>query len=276
MPDQQEPQNTQSTASTEPTAPAQTTTETPAENNTENVVIDPKEALSTDIVKLIEKARADEKSKQYGKLQRLESEYTAAKNRIGTLEDQLSEITKKLNAEPDTKKTSENKEGETKGTLDADAIDRAIKAAASATLERAEKEIFGPQIAALQAELKETRALDQAREVEGYKNRLLEANKDAIIPELLAGNSKEELDTSLVLAKQAFARTAEILTQRQQTATSNAQHKLPPVPSVNGGTAPATTTEVKSMSHSDYASQREQVLAQASQAAKAALQAQAE
>lgn len=258
------------TSTTETPATTHDPKAAPAAGGAPTGEVTPTEALSADINKLIEKARADEKKKQYGKIEKMETDYAASQAKIASLEEQIATLIKK-SGEPSKKEEKPPEGGEGVKGITQEQLDAAIRAAASSTLDRAEKEIFGPRIAQLEAQLIEAQKRDEARDLQDYRNRLIESNKDSIIPELVVGSTREELDTALISAKQVFARTAEALTQKQTAASAGAAGKLPPVPSVNGGAAPATGSEVRTMSSKEFAANRDRLLAEASKAAKAAL-----
>jgi hypothetical protein len=228
--------------------------------------------LAVDIKAALAKARQDEKDKQYAALEKVRGEKKAAEAQLTQAQETIASLTKQLEktaipATPPPPKDSP------------EAIEKRLVAAAesvaSAVLERAEKEIFGPKITALENQLADAKKQVERSELAAYRQTLIEANKGAIIPELVSGNSKQELDDALVTAKQSFARIAQSIQARQTVAVTTAGESLVPLPPTNaGGGSPQDQTpgpKVRGMSQSDYAKSREALLKDASEQARKAL-----
>jgi hypothetical protein len=128
--------------------------------------------------------------------------------------------------------------------------------------------------------------LDQAAEIENYRNKLITENQGKCIPELVVGKTKEELDASLKNSMSIFAKYGKIETPlgpngalpvTQTTTTSagnvpttatNTQATTPvqeAAPSAPPFTPPAVTTvadeNIKGMSIEEFARRREELQA---------------
>jgi len=216
--------------------------------------------LKADINKLIEKARKDEKDKQYGTVEKLRGELEAARSVIS----EKDSVIKNLSVKPEDKKPEDKK---VEGGLTEDKLQIVLAAA----LKRMEDEVFSPQLAKIQAE-NDTLKRDLAtKDLNEYRTRLLSENDGQIIPELVAGTTREELDTTLIQAKQIFARTAEALTKRAKGVADSATQKLPSLPPANGnGTATpgGAETSTRNMSLTEWSKNRVEMLKAASAAAR--------
>jgi hypothetical protein len=224
--------------------------------------------LKADINSLLAKARKDEKDKMHSRVERAEAEAAALRAQLQTQTEALKGINEKLSTTPATP-PAKPAEG---APAPADAIEKAVAAAAETVLKRAETEIFGPQIKALEAQLAQTTAALQQKELSEYRNGLLEANKDAIIPELVTGTNREELDAALIRAKQSFASIAEALKQKFTAGATG----LPPVPTPTAGASQQVpgsggVPAVNGMSLKEFSARRSELLASAAAAARAAI-----
>jgi hypothetical protein len=216
--------------------------------------IDP---LGIDIKAALEKARKQEKDKLYQQMQAQDARLKELEENNKKLLEALSN--KKAEEKPEPK--PENK-GEAKG-IDEDAITRATEGAFKLAEQKFMKmlEEANGRVMALENQLK-------SNDISTYKNQLIEANKDAIIPELIVGTTREELDTSLITAKQAFARLEQRFGKLAgkenagSAAAPTAASITIPTPAVAGQAAPgaAKTVDVSRMSPAEYKSHREALL----------------
>lgn len=248
---------------TPPTSPPETPPTTP----------DP-DPLTVDIKDAIQRARKEEKDKLYSRITQTETEVKAAREALEQAQEQNRKLTESLSkltqGDGDKEGDKGGKGGES--SVSADDIQRAIDAAARTTLERAEKEIFGPKLAALEEANKALQTQLKAKDLDAYKNSLIEANKEAIIPELVIGETKEELDNALVVAKQAFAKVAQTLTSRKEDVATHSANQIPPLPSLAKGNSPTDApASVGQLTDEEYAEKRAALLREASEQVRGAL-----
>lgn len=234
--------------------------------------------LSVDIKAAVQKARQQEKDKLYAELQRHQTEASAAKAQNAQLTAALEELNKKLGAIPAPSAAPETKEKVAPAAAPAPTgadMEKLLNTAVTTALKRAEDTIFGPRIAALEAQVKQADAELKKRDLEAYRGDLIANNKEGIVPELVTGSTREELDLSLVRAKQAFAQIAKVVAEKVGVNPAT----LLPLPPINGGAGKVGNgTEVLSsvgaMSDTEYAAKRAEILKVASEAARAQLQSQ--
>ena len=193
---------------------------------------------------LIAKARKDEKAKQYKTIEKLRKDLkTMTENnnsnliRIGELEKENEELNKKL--------TSTN-------TGDSEAVKtlREELATAQSKLETAESELKKLKESEVDESALRTQIENEVKaeyEVKNYRLELLAKNQDIIVPELITGTTKEELDASLETAKARSEQIRQQLgittSQTQQTNTGSAfSNRMPAVSSPSAGSATATVS----------------------------------
>jgi len=223
--------------------------------------------LTVDINAAIEKARQQEKQKLYGELERSKAEAAAARAQLANVNAALEAISKK---EEELKKgqpepINKGNEPAPKGPD----VDVLINTAITAALKKAEEMVFGPKISALEAQVSGYQKDLLARDLASYRESLIAANKDSIVPELVTGGTRDELELSLARAKQAFAQIAETV------AATLGKSGTIPLPPVSGGKGKVTNgtevlSSVGSMSLAEYSAKRTELLKAASEAAKAA------
>ena len=192
---------------------------------------------------LIAKARKDEKAKQYKTIEKLRKDLkTMTENnnsnliRIGELEKENEELTKKL--------TSTN-------TGDSEAVKtlREELATAQSKLETAESELKKLKESEVDESALRTQIENEVKaeyEVKNYRLELIAKNQDIIVPELITGTTKEELDASLETAKarsEQIRQQLGITSQTQQTNNGSAfSNRMPAVSSPSAGSATATVS----------------------------------
>ena len=266
------PTGTPDTTGTTPTTTNNSGTGTPDTQTPPTTPPTTEDPLTIDIKAAVQKARQEEKDKVYGRITQAETDAKAAREALADAQAQmktLNETLNKMNA-GSPPKTGEEPQKKAPPTSSED-IQKAIEAAARTTLERAEKEIFGPRLAILEKANQDLTTQLKTKDLDAYRKSLIEEHKEAIIPELVTGETKELLDESLVVAKQAFARIASALTQQQGDVANRAANRIPPLPSLNKGNAPDAQTSVFQLSDSEYAERREALLREASEQVRGSL-----
>lgn len=166
-----------------------------------------KEGLTEDQVnERVQKARKEEKDKLYPQLEEVKSA--------------LREVQEELKAEREQKEAVKREaqkqaEEERKAKLSADEVTREMVARLEEQLkeEREERERF-------KSELEER---SRREEINRYKQNALQAAGNELIPELVKGNSVEEIDRSIQIAK---ARYAEVVEKAKEEARKQFQRGL--------------------------------------------------
>lgn len=246
--------------------------------------IDP---LKADINKLIENARKQEKEKLYGEITTLKETAKTHKElaearaaELASLKAKFDEVSKKIKP-ADDKGGEGDKGGDDKkpaGLGEAD-VDRIVNATVAATAKQ-----FETALAEANAKIQELSTAREQETLSQYRERLISENKDYIVPELVTGTTREALDTSLVTAKQVFARLSKSLKPANgggdggdgaALPETTSTLTLPPTPNVNNNGAPGAPTkvDVKRLSNKDYAANREALLKAAAAEARKALTA---
>lgn len=221
--------------------------------------------LATDIGKAIEKARQQERSKLYPELETLKGSNKALEAR---LQEQAALIAKlqeegEGEGEGDQGKGKKGVPGMSAADLEA-IISRAVKVS---------EDKFKSDLDAAQKRISELEGGIKTRDLDAYRNRLISENQDTIIPELVQGQTQDDLDQALVVAKQAFARLQERLnngkgngdgpaTQRQLPLPQSTQRQLP------GGQG---SVDVRTMSNEEYSKHRSDLLKAAGAEARKSL-----
>lgn len=192
---------------------------------------------------LIAKARKDEKAKQYKTIEKLRKDLkTMTENNNGNL-IRIGEL-EKDNEELRTKLTSTNN-----GDSEAVKTLREELATAQSKLETAEAELKNLKDSAVDESALRTQIENEVKaeyEVKNYRLELIAKNQDIIVPELITGTTKEELDASLETAKarsEQIRQQLGITSQTQQTNTGSAfSNRMPAVSSPSAGSATATVS----------------------------------
>jgi DNA repair exonuclease SbcCD ATPase subunit len=181
---------------------------------------------------LIAKARKEEKEKQYKSLEKLKGQVNTLTEqhnndllKIADLEKQLQEAKEKLTTagSGDSEEVKTLKETVKTLTADKEALDKKVK-----DLE-ANKPVSREEVEA------EVRAeLEAEYEVKTYKaEKMAELKDDILVPELVFGNTKEEIDSSIQSAlerSEAIRKSLGVSTDKKQKRTP----KSPANPSVSG------------------------------------------
>lgn len=244
----------------------------------EDEKIDP---LTTDIKAAIEKARKQEKDKLYGQIEetkkaaKLAEDLAAARdNEVKTLKQQMAELTAKLNPEGDEGEKKKSKKAE----LNEEMLNKAIDAAVNTTASK-----FQEVLDAAQKRINELEKGNELKDLNAFRDQLISQNKDYIVPELVNGTTRDEIEQSLVLAKQVFARVTQGMKKDEKKGgegDGNAPEakrtlQLPPVLNVNDNGAPGAPrqVDVKQLSTKDYKANRAELLKAAAAAARSTLAA---
>lgn len=212
--------------------------------------------LSEDINKAIGNARKQEKDKLYPEIEKLKKQLQdqiaaggADKNALKATQDQLAAAEKKL-------KELGGGSGEVTDEKLAELVSKRVMEATA----KLEQESVASRMEA-QAELNKLKEKLHAKEMETYKKDVIAAANGAIIPELVVGNSKEEIDAALVVAKQAYARVAAQTAKGAAAAEGKAGSELPVVPvsvsSIEGLMGNLTPAQIRAMTPDQWAKHRE-------------------
>lgn len=158
--------------------------------------------LSVDIEKRVQEARKEEKQKLYSKIEEGEKVREELTKAIKEKEESLKTLSDEVEG---LKKQSS--EGDTSGMTD-DQINQILDKALEkyqADAENAIKEIkstYETKLSELHKKLNDS-------EVQAHKEKLLAQFGDEIIPEMIKGNTIEELEESATVARQAYLRISE-------------------------------------------------------------------
>jgi len=153
----------------------------------------------------VEKARKEEKDKLYPQLKELKDNMKAIQEVLAAERADKERIQK--DAEKKAEDERKSKLSDQEKTLEA-----INKLEEQLNNERKERE-------RLQRDLQKR---EEQNKLDTYRNRLIEQNKDKIIPELVTGKTVEELDNSLEVAKARFTELAErFKNERSETTRKN-------------------------------------------------------
>lgn len=199
----------------------------------------------------IEKARKEEKDKLYGRLQ--------------TMEEELSSVREEREAR-------EAAEAEAREAAEAEARAAAEEEMSARELIQAKEQEWSQRIAALEQERAEERRIFEMerafQEVENYRTRAVAASEEEIMPELrdlITGNTPEEIDAAIALAKDKTARilqNVQAATQQTRQNQRGASVTAPPVgPMENDSNYKTLTAEdIRDMDMETYRQNREKIL----------------
>lgn len=242
--------------------------------------IDP---LTLDIKTAIEKARKQEKDKLYGQIEEgkkslktAEDLALARENENKTLKKQLEDATAKLQGKGGEGEGDDDKKKQKKPVFDEELLNKAIDAAVSTTAKT-----FEDKLAEAQKRIDELQKGNETKDLNTFREELISKNKDYIVPELVTGTTRDEIEQSLVTAKQVFARVTQGLKKDPKPGEGGEGEAkprvitLPPVPNVNDNGAPGAPrqVDVKQLSAKDYKANRADLLKAAAAAAREALTA---
>lgn len=264
-----------------PETPEQKTARETAEADAKKKADEKIDPLTLDIKTAIEKARKQEKDKLYGEIEErkkaaktAEDLAAARANEVKTLQQQIAELTAKVKPEGEGDEEKKSKKAE----LNEEMLNKAIDAAVSATSKN-----FEGILSAAQKRIEELEKGNEAKDLNTFREELISKNKDYIVPELVTGTTRDEIEQSLVLAKQVFARVTSGLKKDDKKGgegdgnapESKRTLQLPPVPNVNDNGAPGAPrqVDVKQLSAKDYKANRGDLLKAAAAAARESLNA---
>lgn len=238
--------------------------------------------LKIDIQKAIEKARKQEKDKLYGQIEESKKSLKTAEelalareNENKTLKQQLAEATAKLQGKGGEGEGDDDKKKSKKGALDEELLNKVVDAAVATTAKN-----FEEKLAEAQKRIDELQKGNETKDLNTFREELISKNKDYIVPELVTGTTRDEIEQSLVLAKQVFARMTQGMKKEEKKGEGEGSAKpttitLPPTPNVNTNGAPGAPrqVDVKQLSAKDYQANRGDLLKAAAAAAREALAA---
>jgi hypothetical protein len=216
----------------------------------------PQEQAQADLVFTkddIEKARKEEKDKLYGRLQAMEAEI--AETRKEREERLAAEEAARQEAEAAARRAAEE------------------EMSAKELIEAKDRE-WSEKIARLEAEREEERRVfemeRQFQELERYRVQALAAAEDEIMPELrgpedIRGNTPEEIDAAIALAKDKTARilaNVQAVQQQARQAQRGVSVTAPPVGPMENDTNYQTLTadDIRNMDMDTYRQNREKIL----------------
>lgn len=209
----------------------------------------------------IAKARAQEKEKLYGSMEKMKAELESLKK------------------EREEREAVENKRREERAAREAE---RAKKKQEEAEKEMSFKELLKTKEAELQAQLEAERAerekafalLEREREfqeLQNYRSQRIEQERDNIIPEmidLVQGNTADEIEASIATLKEKSARIFDSVAQASQQTRKEMVGARITVPA-NGpldndsDSLPVSPDDLRNMSMADYAKNRAKLLGSA-------------
>lgn len=155
-----------------------------------------------DVQKQVERARKEEKDKLYPQIEGLKSDLKEIQNILKAEREEKNKIQKEAERRAEQERQSKLSDVERTQEI-LSRLEEQLKD------EREERKRFESRLA----------ERDRKDELDRYRNRLIEANKDEIIPELVHGNSVEELDESLEIAKARYKEFEEKFNQRRSDTT---------------------------------------------------------
>lgn len=204
---------------TEPTGSPETDDPTPSSGGNSGASINFEE--------LISKARKEEKAKQYKTIEKLKTQISTLTEqhnqdllKMGSLDKEIEELNKKLTASGKDDSEEVKKLKEQLETLSKE----------KETLESKVKDLEGNPVDRAEIEKEIREELEKEYAVKTHKAEILaQHSEDLLLPELVFGNTVEELDTNLEIA---LKRSEEI---REKVGGSKKQKKTPKTtnPSVN-------------------------------------------
>lgn len=185
---------------------------------------------------LIAKARKEEKDKQYKKIEKLQTQVNTLTEQHNTDLLVKADLEKQLKEAQDKLKTAGQGDSEEVKTLKAE-IDKLTKE--KEALDTKVKEFEGQKPVNREEVEKEVRAeLEKEYEVKTHKTQILAEHKeDLLVPELVFGDTVEELDKSL---ESALARSEEI---RKQMGVTTKKDKRTPKNPTNPPASPQQDNE---------------------------------
>lgn len=219
-----------------------------------------REGLSNDVKKIIEKARKEEKDKQYAAQEKYKKEAQESKRlleandiKIKEMEEQLQKLTKSQKSEEDESKEKPE-------------IAREVNDSISELKEQIK--LLTEENVKTKEEFQETL---KKRDLEAYRLKKIAESKGKIIPELVTGNSESEIDESFVVAMKRYEELqAEFLEQTNQTPEKEEKKS---VLSDKSPISPDVTRfenkSLKDMTDDEYKKHREQIMANIKRAQEA-------
>lgn len=205
--------------------------------------------LSQNIEERLAKVRREEKEKLYATQEKLKADAADAEKRAAELADKLK---KKEEEEEERKKTAGNKKDEPNqlAEIEKRLTEAVLKTEQEAAARNAESET---KIAALQKEL-------AAKETAAYRaSKLLELG-NTVVTELVTGDTKEEIDNSIIKAQQAKLRIVKEIETARAGAENQSRQQVPtplnPSTSLTQLTGTLTAEQIRKMSPAEWAAHR--------------------
>lgn len=206
--------------------------------------------LSVDIDARIAAARKEEKTKLYDRLKKLEDEKKASDLKIAEIEA----AKKKL--EDEAAKSDAGEQGKEKNKpVTTEAVESLIETLSL----KHEQEILASKMEN-EARIKAITDQLHTAEINAYKSSQIAAAGGKLIPELVTGNTKEEIDNSLIRARQVYERTFREVGTARAGVEENIRDGVPTVPntlkSINDLSGTLTAEQVRRMSPAEWKAYR--------------------
>ncbi len=207
----------------------------------------------------LNKARQDEKDKQFAKIQELQTKLDAATAETTTLKDSVTKLTNDLATLKASMKTD--------GNVNVEKLMEEVIAKTRTTVEGE----TAAKMAEMQKQLDELSTENTSVKVEKLRSRLIAeaGGENALIVELVSGNNEESIKTSIAAAKAAFDRI------KGKIQANGDRTTVPPAvntPGAGGGNGTVDTAvgadamkalgDVRKMSPKEYAANREKIMQQ--------------
>lgn len=208
--------------------------------------------LKEELQEKVETARKEEKDKLYTDLNAVKAENAKLKETISAEEKTKKEQEEKRKAEEATRKAEEDKKKEEEANKSKSEIE-----VLKTTFEKQLKEQQDSFLKTLEETQKTVISLTEkitTESLDTYKKNLISSANGKLIEELVIGNTKEELDASLVKAKEKYQ---EILKKNniveKDDKESSDENQLPtPKISLGGKEVLLTPEVIKNMSPEEY------------------------
>lgn len=208
--------------------------------------------LSKDIEERLAQVRKEEKDKLYSSMSSLKTE----KERLeAAMKEQEAKLKAAEEAVQGLKGAQQHQEPTDPKSVSADKVNEMLEAA----LER-HQAIAEQQIAAAKQEAQEKVAALEAQllkaELEAHRGNLLKQYGDKIIPEMVSGNTIEELNNSALVARQAYERIFKQAGAASAEAVNQVRESVPSAPSAKlssvGGEVELTAEQIKKLSPAEW------------------------
>lgn len=192
----------------------------------------PKPGISEEEVgRRIEAARQEEKAKLYEEISTLQKSHATMREQLEAAQKTVTELTAELDTVNNNyKNLLESQVTSKDGKKKEVDIENLVKKSADTATEAVRKH-YDAQLAKMQAQLDDARKKSHSLEIARYREfKIAEANGE-LIPELVTGDTTEEIDRSLEAAKKAYASIVSRVSGSYNPAnTTSTPPPSPPIP----------------------------------------------